>query len=100
MFKISLQLYQDYIHKVPVVLHDNLQREYHQHYGPPTSVTWLHLLRKQTNTGTSTALTAETHWIYAHTISLTLLICDASLGLPASEAGHFVQLNMLYIWEF
>ena len=29
---------------------------------PPTPVTWLQLLRKQTNTGTSTALTAETYW--------------------------------------
>jgi hypothetical protein len=35
--------------------------ESHKPYGPPTSVTWLQLLRKQTNTGTSTALTAETH---------------------------------------
>jgi len=31
-------------------------------YGPPTSVTWLQLLCKRTNTGTSTALTAETLW--------------------------------------
>jgi hypothetical protein len=31
-------------------------------YGPPTSVTWLQLLRKQTYTGSSTALTAETRW--------------------------------------
>ena len=29
---------------------------------PPTSVTWLQLLRKLTNTGTSTALTAGTRW--------------------------------------
>jgi hypothetical protein len=31
-------------------------------YGPPTTVTWCQLLRKQTNTGTSTARTADTHW--------------------------------------
>jgi len=35
-------------------LHDNFQRESHKPYGPPTSVTWLQLLRQQT--GTSTAL--------------------------------------------
>jgi hypothetical protein len=29
-------------------------------HGPPTTVTWLQLLRKQKNTGTSTALTANT----------------------------------------
>jgi len=49
------------MHKVPVILHDNLQRESHKPYGPPTSVTLLQPLCKQTNTGTSTALTAETH---------------------------------------
>jgi hypothetical protein len=53
------RLYQDYMYKVPVILHDDLQRE---SYGPPTSVTWLQLLRKRMNTGTSTALTAETEW--------------------------------------
>jgi hypothetical protein len=42
-------VYQDYIHKVPIILHDNLQRESHKPYGPPTSVTWLQLLHKQTN---------------------------------------------------
>ena len=41
---------------------DNLQCESHTPYGPPTSVTWLQLLRKRTNTDTSTVLTAETHW--------------------------------------
>jgi len=46
---------------VPAILHDNLQRESHKTYEPPTSVTRLQLLRKQTNTGTSTALTAKTH---------------------------------------
>jgi hypothetical protein len=33
------ELQQDYIHKVPVILHDNLQRESHKTYGTPTSVT-------------------------------------------------------------
>jgi len=39
-----------------------LQHESAESYGLPTSVTWLQLLRKQTNTGTSTSLIAETHW--------------------------------------
>jgi hypothetical protein len=36
---INLYLYQDYIYKVPVVLHDNLQRESHKPFGPLISVT-------------------------------------------------------------
>ena len=37
-------------------------RESGKPFGLPTSVTWLQLLRKQTNTGTSTAHSAETQW--------------------------------------
>jgi hypothetical protein len=44
-------VWQDYIHNVPIILHDNLQRGSHKPYGPPTSVTWLQLLRKQNNSG-------------------------------------------------
>jgi hypothetical protein len=36
------------------------------------------------------------------TISRTLPVCDVSLGLvtlPASEAGHFVLLILLYLWS-
>ena len=47
--------------KSPVILHDNLQRESHKPYDPPTLVTWLHLLRKQTKTGTSAALNMQKH---------------------------------------
>jgi len=56
------------------------------------------LLRKQTNTGTSSALTAET-LISAHTTSRTRPTCDISLGslkLPASEAEESVELLLLY----
>jgi hypothetical protein len=53
---------QDYVHKVPLILHVNIQREYHNPYAPPTSVTWLQLLRKKTSTAISIALTAKTHW--------------------------------------
>jgi hypothetical protein len=49
------------IHKVHVILPHNLQSESHKLYDAPISVTWLQLLRKQTNTGISTAQTAETH---------------------------------------
>jgi len=48
--------------KSPSFLHDNLQRESHKLCGSPTLVTWLQLLRKQTNTGTSTALIAGARW--------------------------------------
>jgi hypothetical protein len=88
-------LWQDYIHKVPVIMHDNLQGQSHKTYSPPTSVTWLVLLRKQSNTGNSTALIAETlsstRTLPAHGIIL------GSLTLPAPEAGEFMKL-MCYSW--
>jgi hypothetical protein len=43
---------------VPIILHENLQRGSQK----DTSVTWLHILRKQTNTGMSTDMTAGTYW--------------------------------------
>jgi hypothetical protein len=58
---IIQELYKlDYIHTVLVILNENPQRKSHKPYGSPTSAMWLQLLRKQTNTGTSTALIAET----------------------------------------
>jgi len=50
----------DYLHKVPVILHENLPRGSHKPCGRTTSVSWLQLLRQQTNIATYTALTAET----------------------------------------
>jgi len=44
-----------------VILHDNPQRESHKPHDPPTSVTWLNLLSKQTKNGTSTALMMQKH---------------------------------------
>ena len=84
-YDVNIAVYWDYIHKVHVILHDNLQRESHKPHVPPTSDTWLLLLRKQTNTGDSTAVTAEIH-------------CDISLGsltVHAPEAGDFVELLLL-----
>jgi hypothetical protein len=52
------------------------------------------IARKQTNTGTSVALFADT-LIYEHTISRTLPTCANSLGsltLLAPEAGDVVEL--------
>jgi hypothetical protein len=58
--------------QIPCLLHDYLQCESHETYGPPTAVTWLQQLCKQTNTATPTTLTAETH---AHTTSCILPMC-------------------------
>ena len=96
---MELPVYQYYIHKVPVILHDNLQPDSHKPYGSSTPVTWLQLLRKQTNTGTFTAPTAGSP-LSTHTTSYTLPTCDISLGslmLPALEAGDFAELFLLYI---
>jgi len=45
----------------PVILHGNPQRESHKPHDPPTLVTWLNLLRKQTKTGTSLARIMQKH---------------------------------------
>jgi len=60
-YLIPQKVWRDYIQKVPVILHNKFHRECHNTYGPPTSVTWLQLLCKQTNIGTSNSLTTETH---------------------------------------
>jgi hypothetical protein len=70
-----------------------------QPYGPPTSVTGLQLLRKQTNTGKSTALTAEIHWSTRHLPLSTRPTCAISLGLlnvPAPRPWDLVELILLY----
>jgi hypothetical protein len=56
---------------------------------------WLQLLRKQMNTGTSAALNTETHWFIC-----TLSTCDISLDLlklNAREARDSVELTLLYL---
>ena len=60
-------LQQDSIQKLPVVMHNNLQRESHKPYGPPVSVLWLQLLPSQrTKTGTCTAPTNLRAHDFAH----------------------------------
>jgi hypothetical protein len=91
---------QNYIYKFPVSLQYDLQRESHKSYSPPTSVTWLQLLRKQTNTGISTALAAETHtdlrpYDFAHLPTSAMSL--GSLILLATEAGDVVQLILLQL---
>jgi len=44
-------LLQDYVRKVPVIMRDKPQHNYYKPQGLLTSVTWLQLLPKQTNTG-------------------------------------------------
>jgi hypothetical protein len=39
IFVHAATVYHDYIHKVPDISHENLQRESHKPYSPPTSVT-------------------------------------------------------------
>jgi hypothetical protein len=70
-----------------------LQRGSHKPDGRPTSVTWFQLLRKQNSTGTSTTLTAETHWS-----TRTLPTCNislVSLTLPVLQSGDSVELILL-----
>jgi hypothetical protein len=41
------EVWRDYSHRVPVIIHDNLQRESCKGYVPRTSVTWLQPLRRR-----------------------------------------------------
>jgi hypothetical protein len=80
--------------QVPTILYDNLQRKHHNPYGPPTSFTWLQLLHKQTNTGTSTTLTAETHW------STRTRLCALSRLVTSGEAGeYYLRLQLGTLWS-
>jgi hypothetical protein len=70
----------------------------------PAAVTRLQLLRKQTITGTSTALITKerkkARTTKKHTNLRSLPTCDVSLGsltLPAPEVGNFVQLILLFL---
>jgi hypothetical protein len=61
----------------------------HKAYGPPASVTWLQLLRKQTNIGVSTALTAETLW------STRRRLCALSRLLTSAQARYrYLRLKL------
>jgi hypothetical protein len=88
-----LSIWRYYIYKVSVILHDNLQRESHKPYAPPTWVTWSQLLRKRTNTGTTARSES------ARRSTRTLPTCGVSVGsltLPVHEAGDFLELILLY----
>ena len=66
----------------------NLQYKSHKPYGPPTAVTWQQLLRKQSNSGTSTDLRAQ-NFVPSHEWS-------HDLGSLSFEAGDFVELLLLH----
>ena len=86
-----LDLYQDYIHKVPVILHDDRQRESHKPYGPPTSVTWLELQRMKKSTGIFVAMTRNTD-LCAHDI-----VHSHDLWNYLRLNGGFVELTLLFL---
>jgi hypothetical protein len=68
-------------------------------YGAPTSVTWLQLLRMQTEYWHLHCSESRNTLINARTNSHTLPNCDTSLGSPtllAPEAGDFVELILVY----
>jgi hypothetical protein len=87
---------QDYIHKVPVILHESLQRESH---------------KPDSNRVITAAMQADHNWHlhrsncrntlnYKHTASGTLLTCNiglVSLTLPAPKAGEFLGLILLFL---
>jgi len=63
-------------------------------------VTWLQLLIKQRQTGTSTVLTAETHWSTCTRLRALSRFVTQGLGplmFPVLEAGDFLKLLPLYM---
>jgi hypothetical protein len=89
-------LKQDYIHKVPVILHNNLQRESHKPYDPPTSVTWLQLLRKQTMAEIRTLIYAHSLYLWRQH-SLVKLTCAWSWRLCGINPATYTFSLMLEI---
>jgi hypothetical protein len=78
--------------------------ESHKPYGPTISVTLLYMLCKLTNTGTCTALKAQTHrstrtQLRVLSRTLTSDISLGSLTLPAPQARDFLELILQYINE-
>lgn len=95
-------MYQDYIHTVPPILQDQHLRKFHKTSHLLTSVKWLQQLCKQTNIGTSTALTVE-KLMYMHMTLHTPPTCDISVGslmLLVPEAGDVVELFLLYCMQY
>ena len=95
-----LKVQQDYIHKVPVILHENRLRRFSQ------TVKALLLQSHDCSCYVSRPILAPPRlWLQKHadprayTTSRTPSICDISLGpltLLAPEAGDFVELLLLY----
>ena len=93
---VSLQcVWQIYIHKVPVILHNFLQHKSHKPYGSPTSVTWLQLMRKQNNTGSFTAVIAEKQWP-----TRTRLHEFSRLVTSARASWHYLRLKLETLWNY
>jgi hypothetical protein len=81
-----IEVWQDYIHRVPVIMHDNLQRESCKRYVPRTAVKCLHLPRKVDEYLHFHLSDCRNTLTYAHTTSLILSTCDInldSLTVPA-----------------
>jgi hypothetical protein len=74
------EVWQDYIHRVPVIMHDNLQRKSCKRCYPRTSVRWLQLLRKVDEYWHLHISDCRNKLTYAHTTSLILPTRDISLG--------------------
>ena len=95
--KAYVLVQRNYIHRIPVILHENLQCESHKPYCPRNSVS--HCSRYvNREMPVPQALRLQTPLIYVHTTSRILSMCDISLGslkLPAPEAGDIVELLLL-----
>jgi len=86
----------DKFHKVPSILHDNLQRESHKPYDHvPQLYKFSYYIRRPILV---LSTLCRNILVDAHMISRTFQTYDNSLGslkVPVSEAGHFVKLILL-----
>ena len=88
------KVWRDYIRPNRVSLRFNLQRESRKLYVPPTSVTWLQLLSRQANTGTSTALIAEIHLSSRKRIHVLFRIVA-----PVQTHWYYLRLKLDTSWD-
>jgi len=97
---------QGYIQKPPSILRDKLQHEARKHYGPSEVVKQLQLLRKQSNTCTSTRL-AKFTWACCRRVCkinpalhICMSACRSLLFIQSLSLRNFVSFNCLGWWIF
>ena len=98
LVSIMIFVWRYYIHKVPVILNNNLQNESHKPYDPPYTSHVISNYYLSRRILPSPSVYRKT-LIHAHINSYTVLTCTIGLDklvLPAAEFCHIVKLVPIY----